>query len=55
MTLQVPHQKMLEVNNFKDGRFMTMTSTFGSKFKRKQKKNPSFSNDEIEVYLNENG
>lgn len=52
MTLGFPHQKMLEVNNFRDGRFQTMTSTFG-KFKSATKRKASFSEDELDNELNE--
>ncbi|CAD8066334.1 unnamed protein product [Paramecium primaurelia] len=43
------NQKMLEVNNFRDGRFQTVTSSFlPSKFKRKQKLDES--SEEIEQF-----
>jgi hypothetical protein len=50
MTLSVPHQKMLEVNNFRDGRFQTMTSTFG-KYKTATKRKASLSEDDIDMEL----
>ena len=40
------HQKMLEVNNFRDGRFQTVTSSFMPSNKIKKRKRPDESSDE---------
>jgi len=48
LTLAVPHQKMLEVNNFRDGRFQTMTTSFG-KYKPSVKRKASLSDDDMDL------